>query len=69
MINAECDNCGKDGSDDYIYCRKCYEALEEKINALGSDLDSVNDERITLQEEIDGLNSRIEDLEIELRKE
>jgi len=68
MIKAECDNCGKNGEDDYIYCRKCYEALEEKINTLGDELYYVNDEKITLQEEIDRANARIEDLKEEIQK-
>jgi len=66
MIKVECDNCGKDRTDDYIYCQSCYEALEEKLNNTQSDLDSANAEIESQEREISRLEEIITGLESKL---
>ena len=42
MINCECDNCGKDCLNNYIYCAKCYKSLEQENGDLRDEIEQLN---------------------------
>ena len=63
MVKAECDNCGKDEVDDYIYCGDCYESLAKEVDGLKNDLENTYEEIKNLEFNLDEANKRIKALE------
>lgn len=62
MISGDCDNCGKDIIESYVYCNRCYDELKDDLNSVEDELNSVEDELNTAEEKIKYLEEEIERL-------